>query len=244
VNATGDVKSVLQPPPKEKEKEKDSADDTAFRMPSMLKNDQVVNVTANELQYDGQSAKAVYSGNALLWQGETSIKAATIAIDDKRGDMSAVGKVATSFVLTQTGPSGEAERGRSTTTAEEFFYEEAARRATYTGEAHMNSVAGDMTGNKIELYLKASGDELDRAEGYESVTLREKSRTTTGARMTYFGDDQRYLVTGKPVKTIDQCHRETIGSALTFYRTTDRIVVDGNEQIRTQTKGGSKCPGS
>ena len=61
----------------------------------MLKPDQVVNVTANDLQYDGQSSKAVYSGNSLLWQGETSIKAATIIIDDKSGDMSASGKVVT-----------------------------------------------------------------------------------------------------------------------------------------------------
>jgi lipopolysaccharide export system protein LptA len=235
------VKSVLQP----WSKEKDGADTEDFKMPSMLKSDQVVNVTANELLYNGQTSNATYSGNALLWQGETSIKAATIAIDDKHGDMYASGKVATSVVLAQaTGPAGQLERARSTTTSNEFLYEEAARRATYVGDAHMNSVEGDMTGSKIELYLKAVGDELDRAETYENVTLREKSRKTTGTRMTYFGADQRYLVTGAPVLIIDECGRETTGRTLTFYRTTDRIVVDGSEQIRTQTRGGSKCPGS
>jgi lipopolysaccharide transport protein LptA len=241
VHAAGDVKSVLQPAVKEK----DGPEDADFKMPSMLKRDQVVNVTANELQYDGPSSKAFYSGNALLWQGETSIKATTITIDDKRGDMSASGKVATSFVLAQaTGPAGELERARSTTTAADFLYEEAGHRATYTGDAHMNSVEGDMTGAKIELYLKPTGDELDRAESYDNVTLREKSRKTTGTHLTYFGADQRYLVTGAPVLIIDECGRETTGRTLTFYRTTDRIIVDGSEQIRTQTKGGSKCPGS
>jgi lipopolysaccharide export system protein LptA len=242
VHATGDVKSVLQPP----SKEKDGAGPEDFKMPSMLKRDQVVNVTAGELQYDGQTSKAVYSGSALLWQGETSVKAATITIDDKRGDMSASGKVATSVVLAQaTGSAGQLERARSTTTSADFLYEEADRRATYTGDAHMNSVEGDVTASKIELYLKPSGDELDRAEAYENVTLREKSRKTTGTRMTYFGQDQRYLVTGAraPVVILDECGRETTGWTLTFYRTTDRIVVDGSEQIRTQTKGGSKCPG-
>ena len=41
---------------------------------------------------------------------------------------------------------------------------------------------------------------------------------------------------------VDQCERETTGKTLTFIKATDRIVVDGNEQIRTQTKGGGKCP--
>jgi lipopolysaccharide export system protein LptA len=191
-----------------------------------------------------------------LWQGETSIKAATITIDDKRGDMSGSGKVVTSVVLAQaTGPAGQLERSRSTTTAADFLYEEALRRATYTGDAHMNSIEGDMTGAKIELYLKPTGDELDRAETYASIgpdaadakdkiTLREKTRITTGTHMTYFSADQRYLVTGAPVSIVDECKRETTGRTLTFFRTTDRIVVDGSEQIRAQTRGGSTCTGS
>ena len=50
-------------------------------------------------------------------------------------------------------------------------------------------------------------------------------------------------MTGAPVTIVDECGRETTGRTLTFFKATDRIVVDGNEQIRTQTKGGkSNCP--
>ena len=35
-----------------------------------------------------------------------------------------------------------------------------------------------MKADKIELYLKPSGNELERAEGYENVTLKETARTT------------------------------------------------------------------
>ena len=59
----------------------------------------------------------------------------------------------------------------------------------------MNEPEGDMTAAKIELYLKPSGDELDRAEAYEAVTLREQNRTTTGTRLTYTTADERYVVT-------------------------------------------------
>jgi lipopolysaccharide export system protein LptA len=116
------------------------------------------------------------------------------------------------------------------------------RRLTYTGDAHLSGPEGDMTAAKIELYLKPSGDELERAEAYDEVTLREQSRKTTGNRMTYTTADDRYVVVGAPVKILDQCDRETTGKTLTFVKGADTIVVDGNQQTRTLTKGGGKCP--
>jgi hypothetical protein len=60
--------------------------------------------------------------------------------------------------------------------------------------------------------------------------------------MTYTADRETYVVTGVPATVIDECTRETIGRTLTFVKSTDTIVVDGNQQIRTQTKGGNgKC---
>lgn len=236
VSAAGDVKSVLQPA-------RQDAGAERATLPSMLKRDQVVNVTASELKYDANTSRATYTGNALLWQGETSVKADTLVLDDKKGDLTGRGKVVTSLVLEQANAKGVKERVRSTTTAKDFQYEEAGRQATYTGDAHMNSAQGDMTAARIELFLKPSGDQLERAEAYESVTLREKTRKTTGGRLTYYNADERYLMTGTPVTVVDECARETTGRTLTFFRTTDRIVVDGNEQVRTQTKGGSQCSG-
>ena len=94
-----------------------------------------------------------------------------------------------------------------------------------------------MTAAKIELYLKPSGDELERAEGYDDVTLREQNRTTTGTRLTYTTADERYVVIGTPVKILDECDRETTGKTLTYLKAADTITIDGNEQTRTQTKG-------
>ena len=226
---TAKVKSVLR------------ADEKTTKMPSMLKQDQPVNVTATSLDYDGTASKTTYTGAAQLWQGDTSIKGDAIAIDGKSGDLTA-SAVTSATMLEQTNKEKKKERVRSIATAKELVYEDAPRRLTYTGEAHMSSPDGDMTAEKIELYLKPSGDELDRAEGYENVTLREQNRKTTGTRMTYTTADERYVIVGAPVKIVDECERETTGKTLTFLKATDSIVVDGNQQTRTQTKGGGKCP--
>jgi len=40
------------------------------------------------------------------------------------------------------------------------------------------------------------------------------------------------------VTIVEEC-RETTGKTLTFFRSIDRIIVDGNEEIRTFTKQGA-----
>ena len=251
VKASGKVRSVLQPA---KKGQKTADGKTETKVPSMLKQDQPVNVTAENLDYDGTASKAIYQGAAQLFQADTTIRADTIVLDDKSGDLTATGTVATTVTLEQVkkeqpknAPSGAPkvkERVQSIGRSDDFAYEEATHRATYTGSAHLTGPQGDITAAKIELYLKPSGDELDHAEAYDDVTLRESARKTTGSRVTYFAADERYLVTGRPVTIVDECDNETVGRSLTFQKATDTITVDGEKQFRTYTKGSGKCSGS
>jgi hypothetical protein len=63
----------------------------------------------------------------------------------------------------------------------------------------------------------------------------------TGVRLTYSPADEQYIVVGTPVKMTDAECKETSGKTLTFWKGTDRVKVDGNNEVRTQTKGGGKC---
>lgn len=233
VHAAGAVRSALGP----------AKDGGAKKTPSMFKDDQPVSVTADDLQYDGAADRATYSGNAQLWQADTTIKAATITIEETTGDLTAAGEpVATTTVLLQTGKDGTKKRSVANAKSKELRYEEAGRRATYLGEAYVNGPQGELRAARIELYLKPSGDELERAEAYEGVTLTEQRRKTTGDRLTYTSADERYVVVGRPMKIFDECDGVTEGRSLTYLKGADRIVVDGSEQMRTRTKGGAKCP--
>jgi len=238
VHATGNVKSVLDPP-----KKSDKA--PATKIPSMLKQDQPVKVTAASLQYDGATSKATYEGMAQLWQGDTSVKGDLVGIDSKTGDLWASGSVVTTTMLDQTDKDKKKERVRNMGTSKEFNYEDARRLATYTGDVHLNGPNGDVIAQKFEAFLKESGSELERAEAHDetnNLTLREQGRKTTGTHLTFTSADDQYVVTGLPVTIVDQCKRETKGRTLTFRRATDTIQIDSNDRARTQTKGGSdKC---
>jgi LPS export ABC transporter protein LptC len=110
--------------------------------------------------------------------------------------------------------------------------------------SRMSGVQGDVSATRIELVLAAKGAQLERLEAYGNVTVRVDTRVGTGDRLTYFAEDGRYLMTGiatVPVKIVEEC-RETSGRTVTFFKSTERIIVDGNEEVRTQSKRGGPCP--
>jgi lipopolysaccharide export system protein LptA len=233
--ATGEVRSVIAPSPK-------SADPKAAKehVPGMLKNDQPVNVTSASLDYDGSRSFATYTGSARLWQADTTIQGETIIIDENTGDLKASSPagslVRSAFTLEQVDQkTNQPTKVPSVASGQDMHYEDALHRATYTTEAHVNGPQGDLRATKIELYFVESGGSLERAEGYEKVKLLSEGRTATGARMTYFAAEERYLMSGTPVTIVEEC-RVTTGKTLTFFRSTDRIIVDGNEEIRTLTR--------
>jgi lipopolysaccharide export system protein LptA len=236
ITAAERVKSDLRP------KKAAPAEKTpATRLPAILKQDQPVSATSDRLDYDGEASHATYTGHAQLWQGDTAIKGDRVVLDDRKGDLSASGHVVTNMTLLQVNEKTKAkEQVQSIATAKDMVYTDEARLATYTGGAHLNGPQGDLAADKIELFLKEGGSEVDRLEAYTSVSLKtpEGRKASGGQRLTYVETDQRYTMTGPLVKIEEEC-RETTGKTLTFFRSADRILVDGNEQKRTETKGGA-----
>ena len=213
--------------------------DSEVRVPSLLKGDQPVTITSNRLEYDGAAGRAVYNGNARLWQGDTKVNGDTIIVDDKTGNLEARVNVRTEMTLDDLDPKTKVRKPtRSIGESDAFFYEDAKRLATYTGKAHLVGAEGDVTAEKLELFLRPGANELERAEGYGTngaVIVKESGRVATGARLTYTAKDEKYLMTGTPVEAVEHapadCKR-SIGAVLTFQRSVDTVSMKGNELIR------------
>jgi lipopolysaccharide export system protein LptA len=227
MQALGGVKTLLR-----------SGGDT--KLPGLLQADAPANVKADVLDYEGGAGRAVYDGNAELWQGQTAIRAATITLDQKRGNLLAAGAARATLAL---------DTGNSVSRAEEIRYDDATRVIGFAGAekppspAQVNGPQGQIVAARIEIALAREGNRAERLEAYTNVSARVDTRTATGARLTYFAADERYVMTAAnavPVRVLDGC-RETEGNTLTFFKTADRIIVDGNEQIRTQTRSGGPC---
>jgi lipopolysaccharide transport protein LptA len=225
-----------------------TADPNASHLPGLLKQDQPVTVTSNRLAYDGAAGHATYSGNARLWQGDTSIRGDTIVVDDTSGNIEAHTNTHTEMTVDEVdSKTNVRKQTRSIGEGDDFVYDDAKRLATYTGKAHIVGPEGDVTGDKIELFFKPDSNELERAEGYGangSVIVKDSKRTATGARLTYTAATDTYLMTGTPVTAIEiapgDC-KKSVGAVLTFQRDVGTVSTSGNGVIRS-VQNQIACP--
>lgn len=233
--AQGTVRSVLQPA--------GAASGQAARRPGLLTGSEAVNVIADALTYDEATRRGVYTGKARLWQGDTVIQADRITLDEASGDLSASGNVVTTLALAPDpgAPPAAAKGGPTILRAATFTYRDEARRAVYETKAQMNGDQGDLRAEHIELRLKADENALDRLDARGDVDVRLDDRQASGATLVYRPDAGRYEIAGTPGRFVDACN-ESAGRTLTFFRSSDRVIIDGNEEVRTESRGG-KCPG-
>ena len=222
----------------------------AQHLPALLKRDQPVFVTADSLAYDGAAGLAVYAGHGRLWQGDTSVAGDRLTLNDTTGDLTAGGSVRAQLMMVQTDEQAKTRtpaqtRGRG----ESMTYTDETRRLVFTrgatAQANLAGPQGDITGDRIDALLNKSGDELDRLEAEGSVILKlPPGRAASGRHLVYTVVDGRYVMVGAPVEIQEQLAegcRITTGTTLTFFKSTDRIVADGNQERRTETKSGVKC---
>ena len=240
------------------------ADDAAaaVKVPSLLKQNEPVNVRSNRLDYDGANSLATYEGNATLWQDDTTIKADKIVLEDKTGNLHATTNVVTTMTLTEPdekAPAGKPAAAKpapkagaaagatppTTTVADDLVYDDAKHRAIYTGHAHMSGPSGDVTGDTIELFLAQEGGALERAEADGNVVSRQGNRRAYGKHLTYIAKDGLYTMTGSPVKLYDQTPtncRITEGTTLMFDRGLNTSTATGNNTAGQRTRTEPVCP--
>lgn len=232
--AKGNVRSTLLPAKK---------GDTDTKRPALLAEKDPVSIVSETLTYDEKTRKADYTGRqVILIQGDTTIRANTMSIDESKGDLTAGGKVLTTLSIADGKPEPGVKSKPMIARAETFTYSDQTRTATYTTAAQLDGDQGNLSANKLELLLAKEDNTLAKLEANDKVTAIVDKRTVTGARLTYSPTDEKYVVNGAPVKMIDAECQETSGKTLTFFKASDRVLVDGNNEVRTQTKGGGKCP--
>ena len=206
---------------------------------TLLDDKEAVVINAESLVFDEATSKGVYKGQAHLLQASgTTIRADEITMDEKQGTLTATGNMRA--VLRVVGPQERDPKASSVARGGSLAFEDAKRQIVLIKSATLDGVQGNLSAERIEMFLAAKGNTLDRLVAQDAVKVVLDKRNATAQRMTYHPNDEQYVLTGSPVRLVQEC-RESTGRTLTFYKASERVVVDGNEEIRVVTKGG-KCP--
>ncbi len=233
------------------------------RMPGLLKQDVGATIRAGSLDYEGDVGKALYSGRALMSQGDTSITGDTLELDLSKGDMVATGNAISTMAMDNAQSTGRAHQIRYIDAQRVIRYAAApppppgtvpapvpvapvvpgARgrgAAPPANEPQLNVPQGELRADgKIDLVLAEGGGKAERIEAQTNVRMQQPGQRTASdaATLTYHADEQKYVMTAgatAPVKLVAEC-REFRGRTVTFFGSDDRILIDGQDVRRTQT---------
>lgn len=216
---------------------------------ALLASGDPIHVTARKMTAQQNAGTAIYTGGSRLWQGANIVEAPTIIFNrDNRslvaeGNSSASAPVKSVFVQKD-------KDGKLTpvnVTAKKLTYVDADRRARYDGGVTARSTDGVLTANQVDIFLKPTGtaatntsqptpSQLDRIVALGDVHLSQPGRRGSGDKLTYFQDDDKFVLTGGNPTIYDAQHGTVRGQSLTFFSKDDRVLVEGSPAAPTVTQ--------
>jgi lipopolysaccharide transport protein LptA len=124
-----------------------------------------------------------------------------------------------------------------------MVYEEAQGTIVYTGDVEIRQ--GDILTLSPEavVTLTRDGGAVERLVAGTPVEVRQGNRRATGERGTYTPADERLVLVGEKV-VLQDADRRLEGRVLTFEVGSDRIRVDGRDEVRTEAVFKRKEPPS
>jgi lipopolysaccharide transport protein LptA len=195
-----------------------------------------------EFEYDAATRTARYRENAILRSGQDEVRAPSIVLEEKAGGRRVAADGGTFSLLHPRAEKGKAkEPAPVEARSRELVYEESAGRIVYTGEVEIHQ--GDIRTRSPQavVTLTKEGDAVDRMTAGEPVEVEQGKRRATGARGTYTPADETLVLVGEPV-VLHDVDRRLEGRVLTFVVGSDRIRVDGREEVRSEAVFKRKEP--
>ena len=128
-------------------------------------------------------------------------------------------------------------------------YEDSERRAHYEGGVTAKGADFTATSRQADAYLVAHGQtpasqrvpapsQLDHMVAEGNVVIQEPARKAQGERLVYTAADDKFVLTGGPPSIFDAERGKITGDSLTFFRSDDRVLVEGEAStpVVTQTR--------
>ncbi|HKV26367.1 MAG TPA: LPS export ABC transporter periplasmic protein LptC [Candidatus Acidoferrum sp.] len=218
-----------------------------------------VNISSDTMQGNTNENRAVYSGHARLWQGESVLEADSIEVLRGQQVLNATGNVRAVFPKATQTAAIPAARSVSDKPAAVWHiscgalrYSEAAEKAQLEKNVIVQSSDERIRAPQMDLYFTGtrgnstsiSGEapsspgakQISRAIGTGGVIVDQGDRRATAERGEYTATDGKFVMSGGKPTLFDGSAGTTTGRQLTFFLADDTIIVDSENGSRTLTK--------
>jgi lipopolysaccharide export system protein LptA len=216
-----------------------------------------LNITADGLLANSRSGRALYSGHARLWQGDSVLEADAIELLRSTKELNATGKVRAVFPQVGTRPAASSNALHSTpgkaqlwhASAETLSYKDPENRAHLERNVIVQSAEQRIKADSLDLYFVRGGAaaanasnansgprQINRAVGTGGVIVEQGLRRATADHGEYTAAEGKFVMSGGNPTLFDGSAGTTTGRQLTFFLADDTIIVDSETGSRTLTK--------
>lgn len=187
-------------------------------------------ITAERADARNPEGVAIYTGNARGWQDDNFVKAERIELYEKDKRMVAVGKVESAlYQVKKDAATQSKETVPGFATAERLTYSDAERLVHYDGAVKARQGSDRIDAEKIDVYLMAETNEVERLLAAENVVMTQPGKRGTGDRLVYTAADGRAVLSGRSARVDDAEKGSTMGAELTFYSRDDKVTVENQQ---------------
>jgi lipopolysaccharide export system protein LptA len=223
------------------------------------------NVSADQLTGNSKTGRALYTGHARLWQGDSVLEADSIELLKNERMMNAAGNARAVFpqaagnaIVTAAGnaaPPHQAVLWHAQSA--KMTYWDRENRARLEQKVVVQSPDEKISSDTLDLYFTRAGSgtamsasqaspanrpaatgaqQISRAVATGGVTVQQGERRATAERGEYTAADGKFVMSGGTPRIFDAAEGTTTGRQLTFFLADATIIVDSETGSRTLTK--------
>jgi lipopolysaccharide export system protein LptA len=224
------------------------------------------NVSADQLSGNSKTGRALYTGHARLWQGDSVLEGDSIELLKSERMMIANGNIRAVFPQAPRNASAPPVTAANANLKPVLWHAQSAKmtywdqenRARLEQNAVVQSPDEKITSQTVDLYFtRVSGaapatapqtppagssaallgsQQISRAVASGGVTVLQGERRAVAERGEYTATDGKFVMTGGTPTIFDATEGTTTGHQLTFFLADATIIVDSENGSRTLTK--------
>jgi LPS export ABC transporter protein LptC len=223
------------------------------------------NMTSDTMQGNSKTGRAVYTGHARLWQGDSVLEADSIELLRETKILNAAGKVRAVFPQPPAPAQPGSPQAQNDSLKKPVLWHVSSGALSYndaTNIAHLeknvvvqspdqriraplmdlyftrgtNNPTSGPTTTAASIPTISGAQQISRALGTGGVIVDQAGRHATAERGEYTAADGKFVMRGGNPTLYDGSAGTTTGRQLTFFLADDTIIVDSENGSRTLTK--------
>lgn len=194
--------------------------------------DKPVYLTAQNAEFYHAGERAIYNGNARVWQENNFVRGEKIVIDQRNGSFMAEGNVQSMIHNAKLKKQGADSSAPTSASAASMSFDKSNRVLRYRSSVDIRTGTDRITADIVDLYL-SENNELIRTIAESNVTISQPARKATGSWAEYSSETETAVLRGEPAIVSDPENGSSQGGQLTFSMKENKVTADGKTKQNT-----------